>query len=189
MNSEKSNLEISFEAFYRKYFSRMVSYAHYMFGLPPSDAEDIAENAFIELLNRWSSLQTHTETGLLIWIRKTVKYMSYTLNRKKNKEPLILSLEEWITLEETSDPCSFSLEDHFLNNEMFTQYLDEIRKYLNSKQLQLFEYAVVMQYDVPTTAKLLGLSNNTVKVSLKRLRAKLKNEILPEILNGSPTNC
>lgn len=179
------NPEISFAPFYKKYYARMLSYCFHTFRLSEQDAEDIVSDAFTELWQQWNELDAHSEPILLSWIRTTIKYQTYSFNRKKAKAPATVELGEWIASNPSQPPDSepISLSDGDPSNELvYRTYLEVIRSKLNPKQLQLFECIIVEQNDISTAAGLLHMKENTVKVGLKRLRAKLRKDILPQLL-------
>lgn len=179
------NREISFESFYRQYYAGTVSYCHHSFGIGESDAEDIVSDAFSELWRQWQRLDNHSSPILLAWIRKTVKYMAYSFNRKRAREPITVELGAWIAEEEearpSADHASIS-EETAAEEQLYHTYLVSIRQRLSPKQRRLFDCVMVEHHDISTAAYLLGLKENTVKVGLRRLRAKLRRDILPDIL-------
>ena len=178
------NIEQSFEAFYRQYYDRMVSYCYHTFQISQPDSEDIANEAFTQLWQRWRDFDNHSLPVLIAWTRKTIQYMAYSFHRKEASTPTIVELGQWIASEELQgeDTVSYQMDEPLVNEETYQAYLCRIRSKLSSKQVRLFECIIVNQNDVPTAAKLLGMKENTVKVGLKRLRSKLKKEILPDVL-------
>lgn len=177
-------VELSFEAFYRQYYDRMVSYCYHTYHIPDADAEDITGDAFAQLWQQWDILDRHSLPVLIAWMRKTIRYMAYSFNRKRSKEPITVELGDWITSEEAqADVSTLSVwEEPSDPDETYEKYISTIRTKLSSKQRLLFDYIMVEHRDVKTTAQILHMNENTVKVGLKRLRAKLRNEILPTIL-------
>ena len=191
-------MEMQFEEFYRKYYSRMRRYCFQTFHrtmlreehLDDYDIDDIVSDAFAALAAAWDGMTTHTEAGLLCWIRKTVRNLTYSFHRKQASTPPTIELSLWLAAESedpamlTADPTQSAMQMAANSEEdIYQAYLSEIRKKLTGPQRSLFECIVIEKKSIPEAAKLLGMKKNTVKVSLCRLRQKLKKEILPKILN------
>lgn len=129
-------------------------------------------------------MDSHSEPILLAWIRKTVKYLSYSFNRQNAHRPPTVELGEWIASEGTqpTEPPPTTADSLTQDEQLYDAYLALIRPKLSPGQLQLFECIIVEHHSISSAAKLLHMKENTVKIGLKRLRAKLKREILPQIL-------
>lgn len=183
--SNQLNPELLFEEFYKIYYNRFLNYCTISFGIDESDAEDIVQNAFLALYQSWDTFDTHTEPGLFVWMRKTIKYMVYTYNRKKAKDPVIIEVGEWISHEDEQDISDNSATpDQFTDDEeAYLAYIDAIRQRLSPSQKAIYECVIVNKNDVTTAAKILHMNENTVKVALKRLRKRIKDKILPDIFS------
>ena len=177
------NHNLLFEDFYRLYYSRLLNYCIISFGIDESDAEDIVQNAFLSLYQSWDAFDTHTEPGLFVWMRKTIKYMAYTYNRKKAKNPVVIGIGEWISHEDEQNISSTNdIPDQFIDDEeIYLAYIDAVRQRLSPSQRAIYECIIVNKNDVATAAKILHMNENTVKVALKRLRKRIKDKILPDI--------
>ena len=180
--AEYTKIEVSFEDFYKKYFSRLVGYCHAASRLDQADSEDLVQNAFLELYRHWDRLSTHTEPGLLGWMRKAIQLQTKTYFRKKSKEPVTLELYDWLDLESLETAESYRMEDFIAENDQYRQYIDRIPAYLSEKQRKIFECVVIRQTDLKTAAKELNMKENSLKIALKRLKFKIRTEILPLIL-------
>lgn len=181
--SHRSNPELRFEVFYKLYYNKLLNYCAISFGIDEFDAEDIVQNAFLALYKSWDAFDTHTEPGLLVWMRKTVKNMAYTYNRKKAKDPVVAEVGEWISCEEEYGAADTDeLPSRFADDEeLYRSYIDAVRQKLSPKQKAIFECIIVNKNSVAAAAKILNMNENTVKVALKRLRKRIKDKILPEI--------
>ena len=182
MNNQLND-ELVFEDFYKLYYNKLLNYCTISFGIDESDAEDIVQNAFLALYQSWDSFDTHTEPGLFVWIRKTIKYMAYTYNRKKAKDPVVMEVGEWISHEDEQDiPNHDDTHDPFIDDEeVYLAYIDAVRQRLSPSQKAIYDCIIVNNNDVATAAKILHMNENTVKVALKRLRKRIKDKILPDI--------
>ena len=180
--AEYTNMEVSFEEFYRKHFSQMVGYCHVAANLDQADSEDIVQNAFVELYKHWNQLKTHTEPGLLVWIRNAVQLQTKAFFHKQSKAPITIELYDWIDLESSESTESYRMEDLIAENDLYRTYMDQIPSYLSEKQRRIFECVMINQTDMKTAAKILNVKENTLKTSLRRLKHKIRTEILPLIL-------
>ena len=180
------NLEQSFEAFYRQYYAQMVSYCYHTFQICQPDSEDLVDEAFTQLWQQYGEFDNYSLPVLIAWTRKTIRYLAYSYHRKEASAPIIVELGQWIAAEEAqgSDMVTELTDDPIQNEQAYQAYLHQIRAQLNSRQLRLFQCIIIEKNDVASTARLLGMKENTVKVGLKRLRHKLKNEILPDLLKN-----
>ncbi len=143
--SNQVNDELVFEDFYKLYYNRLLNYCTISFGINESDAEDIVQNAFLELHKEWVTFETHTEPGLFVWMRKTIKYMAYTYNRKKAKDPVVMEIGEWISKDD-EQVISSSNDTHDLlidDEELYMSYIDAIRQRLSPSQKAIYECIIV----------------------------------------------
>ena len=171
--------EIEFEEFYDKYHDYFLNVCQFVYSINYHDSEDIIQNTFMELLKKWCSFSTHTEKGLFIWTSKTVKYMSYSFNRKKNKTPIILDFQDWY-ISDQSLPCYYLVARD--ENQLFLSYIKNIRNMLSEKELLIFDCIMIGQTPPIIAAEHLKINLNTLKKRLKKLRKKLNDDILPTII-------
>lgn len=179
------NLEQSFEAFYRQYYASMVSYCYHTFQISRPDSEDLVGEAFTQLWQQYRDFDNYSLPILIAWTRKTIRYLAYSYHRKQASAPVTVELGQWIAQEESqgTEASVDPMDDPISNEQVYQTYLNQIRRGLSRHQLRLFDCIIVGQHDITTAAKLLGMKENTVKVGLKRLRHKLKTDILPDLLN------
>lgn len=176
--------KMTFEEFYKKYYFRLVEYCTYLAYVSSDMSEDIAEEAFLELWRHWDQLESHAEFVLLTWTKKAVVLLCKAQCRKKANEPIYVEFDERIDEEILRDSQNLEslMENQIIENDAYLQYLSEINKRLTSNEQQLFQCLVVREMSVKKAAKYLSKSEISVKVGATRLRAKLRNKILPEIL-------
>ena len=180
--------ELTFEEFYEKYYLKLVDYCSFLSSLPNSSAEDISEDVFVELWKHWNNLESHAEFVLLSWTKKAAFLLSKAQRRKSANEPVCVEYNEQIVEEHLrgAKEAVSSMEEQITENAAYLHYLSRIEKRLSLKENLLFDCLVVKGMTVKETAILLSVSEATVKVSFTRLRAKLRNKILPDILPSYP---
>lgn len=174
--------EIAYEPFFEKYYFRYVNYCNARSS--GEDAEDIVMEAFAELWKHWDELDSHAEFVLCSWIKKAIALISKAHYRKRAKDPAFVELDgptDEGHPRELQDPAP-SVEDRVVENETYRQYLAEINKRLSPTDRDLFDCIVLREMSIRETAKVLSKSEKAVSVGVTRLRAKLRDRILPEIL-------
>ena len=186
--SIRSNVEIKFEDFYYKYFSKLFEWCVMTFAIEDHSAEDIVQNAFIALYQSCDSLETHTEPGLLVWMRKTIKYMVYSFNRQNARDPKIVDLDSWMAVENEQqyNDTADILDDAADDEGLYLEYLNTVRDELTPKQRAIFDCIIIEKNNVATAALILHMKENTVKVALKRLRRHIRKNILPKLKKVYP---
>lgn len=173
--------DMSFDEFFKKRWNSTVVYCRDTYKISHQDSEDIAQEAFTELWNKWDTLNSHMEFVLLRWIRTTTRYIVYHHNRKKGKEPTIVPLEDWLLLEELGELAPLYSPELTKDADAYEKYIQWIRSELTPKQWMIFESIVLHENEISTTAKLLNMRVNTVSVYWLRIKNKIKKEILPNI--------
>ena len=148
-------------------------------------AQDITQEVFYELFSHWDSFHTRTEAGLLTWLYRTADILIKKYFRLQKKAKKIESLQNANQID-----FQFQVDSNLLAEEERRQYefyIKEIKEKLSKKELQIFEYIILQKYTVSQTAKLLDMKENTVMVSLYRLRKKL-NKLLDKIISINNSN-
>ncbi len=150
-------------------------------------SEDVAEEAFIELWKHWNKLDSHAEFVLFTWVKNAVTLISKSYRRQQAKEPNITEYNESIDDYFSKKNPAPSMEESIVEEETYQYYLDEINKQLSSNDQQLFHCVIIKKMSIKETADYLAKSEKAVSVVISRLRVKLRRQILPEILQKSPT--
>lgn len=183
--NKRSSEELTFDDFYHRFFAHFVRYCRASFRVSAADAEEIVEDAFVALWKHWGELETHTEIGLHVWISRSIRLLASAFFRKKSHEPELMDFDRLVEEAEKDPERRASAEDQVVEQETYATYLKEIRARLSATERNLFDCAIVGQLTVRQTADRLQMKENTVKVSLCRLRKKLRERILPELLPAS----
>lgn len=167
--------EMTFEQFFDRYYHRLAAYCRTI--SPGEDPDDIVEEAFIALWKHWEQLDSHAEFVLFTWAKKAVALGAKAACRKQAKQPASVPLDE----QPIEDPAP-SVEETVVEDEIYRQYLAEINKRLSPTDRQLFECVMLNKLSVQETARALSKSEKAVTVAVSRLRARLRDKILPEVL-------
>lgn len=187
-NKKRISPEMTFEKFFEKYyFDFFVNYCKV--SLHVDNYEDVAEEAFVELWKHWDELDSHAEFVLFTWTKKAAELLSKSHRRKQAKEPIFVEFNECIDdiLLRMTTSIRNSMEDSIVENEIHQYYLAEINKRLSPKEQQLFSCIIINKMSIRETAHILSKTEKAVSVAITRLRVKLRNKILPEIIPKIPS--
>ncbi len=169
------NTEITQEAIVTAYYDAIVAHCNRKLNYDIDAARDIAQDAFCELFAHWAHFDSRTEAGLVRWLYRTADILIKKHFRlKKRALRLCAPLDPELCDEE------FQIDAPILFREEQEQYLNdlkEIKSGLSEKETAIFEYIMEKGLSVPQAAGLLGMKENTVMVSLYRLRKKLKKRL------------
>lgn len=86
--------DISFESTYMKYCNMLISNCCYMGAKNRYDAEEIVDDVFALLYIKWNSLESHAESVVLKWLNITLRNVTYSYVRRKNKQARMLAEAE-----------------------------------------------------------------------------------------------
>ena len=181
------NLTI-FEEIYTKYSNVITGYCQHTASCSKHDAEDIASDAFVLLLEKWNSFTSHEEKVLVSWLYRTAtnKIKEYWRKKKTNTTVEPHTLDEILhNLEDQEFSCNLFDEDQ---DEKYELYIKEIRNKVPSKNQILFDCIVIKQLSYEQTANVLGLSINAVKLRWYRLCDKLIPEVEKLLKTKMQTN-
>lgn len=139
------------------------------------DAEDIAQDVFLKIINNIDTIQTENPLRLRALIIQMTKFASIDLLRKKkhkeNPNDLINDWEQFPAVTTDIEECVFSHE--LINMAVnFVSQMDE--KYRAPLTL------AVLGYRIKEIASLLGMSEANTKVRISRARHMLRAYILQE---------
>lgn len=179
-NGKKHSAEMVFEQFFDRYYKRFVEYCRAV--SPGEDPDDLVEEAFVALWKHWEQLESHAEFVLFTWTKKAIAFGAKAAYRRRAKAPISLDgQQEEGTPGEIRDP-SPSVEDFVVEEEAYRQYLAEIYKRLSPTDCRLFELVMLEKRSIKEAACALSKSEKAVSVGVTRLRARLRDKILPEVL-------
>ena len=156
--------ELTFDEFYLLHREDIFYYVQKMSGLPNEEVQDITSDAFVILLQSWSTLTSKTQHGLLAWMRKTARFLIYNLNHKKRLLPTI-------SLDDVSD---ISTQYFYMDWEICNEMLGLIKNKLNENEYRLFSEIVIKRKSFPLIAKEMNLTVNALHVRWSRLRKKIQ---------------
>ena len=166
-----------FEEIYTKYYNVITGYCQHTASCSKHDAEDIASDAFVLLLEKWNSFTSHEEKVLLSWLYRTAtnKIKEYWRKKKNNTIVEPHTLDEILhNLEEQEFSHNIFGEDQ---DEKYEQYIKKIRSKIPLKNQNLFDCIVIKQLTYEQTSNVLGISINAVKLRWYRLCDKLIPEV------------
>lgn len=158
-----NNIEISFDDLFLEYYDAIFRFCYHKLN-NKSEAEDITSEIFTILFSIWTTFSPKTRPGLVSWLYKTAQDKVYNQNRKEAKISTI-------PIEDISDSeeYTYSFETH-----TYDDRLAEISALLSNIEYKIFESIFISRKSIDDTARDLDMKRNTVKVTLYRLRKKIK---------------
>ena len=186
MKKQKASaLDMTFEQFFDKYYFWFVDYCKVRFS--EGALEGTVEEAFLSLWKHWDQLNSHAEFVLFVWTRNAIQLISKAHYRKRGKEPLLVELDGQTDVNgrQSEGEPPLSEEDRIIERETYRRYIEQIKERLSPADRQLFDCYMIRELSVRQTAAALSKSEKAVSVALVRLRARLRNRILPEILTNT----
>ncbi len=142
------------------------------------DIEDLTMDVLSDLLNKhWDNLETHTLKGLRVWVWNSVRFKSLDFLKKKQRQPLVVSIEEAMQTDPELQYEKFSaLSQTVAENEEFKRKMAMIKKLLPPPDFQLFDMRL-RGHSPPEIAKALGISEGAERTRFCRIRKVLQKEL------------
>lgn len=163
-NFIQSTNEITFEELYKKYAPDLILYVRYTLNQPDEIAKDLTSEAFTILFEKWETFDPKQYPVLISWLRKTVRFLSYNLNRKAQRLPTI-SMDLVINGENLSDP---------FGDYVYQEDIQLIKNKLTEQEYQLFENIVIYNRTIKQISKIMDMNTNTLTVRWFRLKNKIR---------------
>ena len=163
ITNNKNQIEISFDQLFQNYYDAIFRFCYHKLN-NKSEAEDITSETFTLLFSIWNTFSPKTTPALVSWLYKTAQNKVYSQNRKDTNISTI-------PIEDISDSEEYSLN---LEARTYNDYLDEISSILSNTEYKIFENICILNKSIDDTAQDLDMKRNTVKVTLYRLRRKIK---------------
>lgn len=160
--------DISFESTYMKYCNMLISNCCYMVAKNRYDAEEIVDDVFALLYIKWNSLESHAESVVLKWLNITLRNVTYSYVRGKNKQARMLAeaeREASILRAEKKSACS---------DEEYNRLLEKLYAEMNEAEMFLFDCIINNDMTLKDVSILTEENVNTVKSRWLRLRKKLE---------------
>ena len=164
-----SQNEITFEEVYKKYSPDIFLYAFHTLNQSKESAEDITNETFTILWEKWENFNPKTYPVLLSWLRKTALFLAYNSNRKAQKLSTV-PIDDIKNHENASDP---------LGEYIYQEDLQRIQEGLTAEEYLLFEKIVVYNQSIKRIAPEMNLAPRSLSVRWFRLKSKLR-KILSE---------
>ena len=169
---------LSFEQIYRTYRETIVRYLQSKYSHTHHDAEELADDVFLTLYEKWNTLDIE-KLKLLKYLYETAKHKSQEFYRKKNRQIPTIGFDDLLT----TDTEYMTLRDIGINMGRdapeYQETLQKIKPLLTGKEKEIFEHIFENGEKISTTAELLKISPANVRVRCYRIRKKFyENKIL-----------
>lgn len=167
---------MTYEEIYKKYRRRIESFCQYKLGTADVQiAEDLCSEVFLLLYEKWETLGTHEEGRVLKWLYNAALIKTRAYHRIEATAPRVYSLEEQGELAAQGEELLY--RDGEAEDELYSQYLAQIKDTLTQKDRITFELKVEKHYTIKEIAKELHANEVTIKVRWYRIQQKLKEKI------------
>ncbi len=157
---QKEALPAIIQCYERKLYRIVFAYIH-----SDTDAEDIVQETFIQVMNKIEQWQGKNFDA---WLFRIGKNLALDFLKKKNSFRYFLPLEK--DVDDPALPCEVLLE----KEEKYTR-IDEILAELPQRQRQILYLKHFRGYTIQEIARRQGCSEGTVKATLFQTFQKLKN--------------
>ena len=161
--------EETFESIYLNCFSKLVSYLHLQ-TRNRHDAEDIASQSMIILMEKWDTLPTHTQKGIFCWLVTTAKNLWMEEVKRRMQAPATVSLE---SLPRSLHPKAPPDTTPAQQEEEYLEQLQELSDQLPEAEAALLHDKVVKQLRNEEIAERLGISVNAVNIRWSRTQKRI----------------
>lgn len=165
----KLPMEETFESIYHTCFPKLVAYLQqHTHSL--HDAEDLASRAMQILWQKWDSLPTHTQKGMLCWLISTARNLLHEKARKEAHSLDIISLEE---LPPQMHPEAPPDTDPRQAEEEYRNRLQALIEQLTEKESALLLDKIERHLSDREIAARYGITVNAVRIRWSRTRDRI----------------
>ncbi len=152
-----------------QYRDALLSYAYAMLR-NWSQAEDVVQEAYLVVMNKWQDLTN--ETGIFLWVRQIVHFKTLEAIRSRGRES---STPDQELLDLVEKAMTENLDDLRADQQRaMSASLRECMSRLNQFNLNLLAGFYWQQESCETLADRHGRSVNAIRLMLSRLRDKLR---------------
>lgn len=179
MSGNQSNIPISpedkhfFQGFYEEH-KNFLFYIANQYTSSPADCEDVVQDAVIRLMGNISSIRELNHYKAVKYIALTVRstYLDLLKRRHRDRE---IPLEESVIEALLEQESSFADTSSDLRIELI-----HLKESLSPREWVLLEGKYILGYDQEELARLIGVSPDSVRMTLSRVRAKARSILLTD---------
>lgn len=170
---------MTFDEAYRQYFNQIYQRCLYALLFDEAQAYQVAQDVFVLLWERWSSVPEDRLEG---WLRKTAKYKIYKLRADHTKAQRLLSLDEDIAAgcTQTTDVVDEIIDQKVSRNPEL--YTEQVYARLEPEEIALAGY-IRQGRSQREIAQLMNATEGAVSMRVTRLRRKVE-KIVREIIES-----
>lgn len=165
------------KGFFQKFYEENKNFLFYIanqYASSPADCEDVVQDAIIRLMGNIPSIRELNKNKTAKYIALTVRsaYLDLLKRRHKDRE---ISLEESVIDALLEKESAFADASADLRMELI-----HLKESLSPKEWLLLEGKYILGYDQEELARLIGVSPDSVRMTLSRARAKARGILLPD---------
>ncbi len=174
---EMQNNKILYDDLYKETYSEIFRFCARKINDRES-AQDITSEVFLTLYLKWGLLSQMTINQYRIWLFRTANLTVKRFLRNKGYRQ-----KHETYFKEDMIECEHGFID-FEERKQYENYIDEIKKHLSERDYELFRYIVIEELPYEIISKKLGITENTLRVRIMRMRTKLRSIVEKLILLG-----
>lgn len=165
------------KGFFQKFYEENKNFLFYIanhYTSSPADCEDVVQDAIIRLMGNIPSIRELNKNKAAKYIALTVRsaYLDLLKRRHKDRE---ISLEESVIDALLEKESAFADTSTDLRMELI-----HLKESLSPKEWLLLEGKYILGYDQEELARLIGVSPDSVRMTLSRARAKARSILLSD---------
>lgn len=165
------------QSFFQTFYEENKNFLFYIanqYAATASDCEDIVQDAVIRLMCNISSIRELNTYKAAKYIALTVRSAYLDLQKKRRNNPEI-PLEEAV-LDALWEKEALLTNDHA----DLRMELVHLKQSLSAKEWMLLEGKYILGYDQEELSELLGVSPDSVRMTLSRVRAKARSILMSD---------
>ncbi len=159
-------------------YKKTVKYVHYTVmgaGVPASDVDDVVQNTFIYIFNKYDTCKE--PRAALSWIKKVAFSRSIDYLRKNSKDVLLSEEDGDYVFEDSALVAPIELPEDVVENKATRQLINDVLNKLPQKHLMIVKAFYFNDKKTREIAEEMGIPEGTVKATLARSRKTLEGEI------------
>lgn len=165
------------KAFFQNFYEKNRGFLFYManqYAESPSDCEDIVQDAVVRLMCNVESIKELNNYKAAKYIALTIRSAHLDLLKRRHSS-------QEISLEESVLESLLEKEDCFTDTSVdLRMELIHLKQSLSPKEWMLLEGKYLLGYDQDELSQLIGISPDSIRMTLSRVRAKARRILLSD---------
>jgi len=159
---------------YNKYFEELCVFCRsrlFRTKLPPYMTEDIVNEAYVRLYNKWDECVNRTISANYSWLCKTIRFIIMDEHNR--------AIYRNISYEDMLEPPASEDEIGKKDDEIqYQYYMKRLSKICSQEDMILYQYIMVEKRPYKEVEDMMGISSVTLRSKVSRLKKKLGPKVL-----------